>query len=366
MFLRRILQRLRSLRRRLASPRPRPASAGRRAFWRMAAGAAAAAPLSLRGQTLSCTADRPLDCRGTFEQPVADLPALNVPVVWQRRHTASGPPGSTHGILALIAEASGAVSFPWPLYIQLTASHDQGDAVGSYVRPAPTGAGWAAAYHTDLYHGGSGTSLGVNVEVTKKSNLGRAIAINIQSKGTATNEAINIQSAPAPAGLPTSPALPTGTWSTGIHFESTTAGTRAVWVEGHWETALDITGTPATGIHFGPGASGNRAIWIEGRWDTGIDLGANSLAVATGSRIFLDSARKASIRSDPAAIELAAAAVSLSGNSLLLRSGAKIYFDDARRISLAFNADANALEFRNGDTVLLATPAAPLPPQTPA
>jgi hypothetical protein len=203
----------------------------------------------------------PLDDFETFEAPVVDIPPLNVPVLWQRRHTASGPAGSTHGIVALIAEATGTNSFPWPFYVQLTTSHNLGDAVGSYVRLTQTGTGWGASYHTDLYAQGGGISIGSNIEVTKSESSGTAIGINLQSKGLTTDCAISIQTAPSDPG-----AIP------------------------------DYKGAWATGLHFDKGSIGSRAVWVEGTWTIGIDLGSNSLAMESGSKIFFDTERQIYVR----------------------------------------------------------------------
>ena len=191
----------------------------RRHIWQMTAGTVGAVAIgstALQAQTPGCT----LSCRSTFELPVVNLPPLDVPVVWQRRHTQSGPPGATHGILALVAEATGDTSFPWPLYIQLTTSHNKGDAVGSTVRLTQLGNGWGAAFHTDVYHQGPSTSIGANIEITKKVDDGRAIGINIQSKGLTTDAAINIQTAPINPSSANAPPQPTGKWNTGIHLDA--------------------------------------------------------------------------------------------------------------------------------------------------
>lgn len=330
----------------------------------------------LQAQTTSC----PLDCRANFGSPVVNPPPLDVPVYWQRRHTVSGPPGHTHGILALVSEATGAESFPWPLYIQLTASHEKGDAVGSYVRLTKSGAGWGASFHTDLYHSGTGTSVAANLEVTKRTDTGRAIGVNIQSKGTVTNEGINFQTAPGSGQA--------GTWETALRFERGISGNRAIWIEGRWNTAIDVTGTAVTGLHFDRASQGTRAIWIEGQWGTGIDLGSSSLAMSSGSRIFLDTQRRASIRFDPVAnaIELGGAPVVMTGgsrvvldssrqilinaspetnaiefgeSSLALRTGARVYLDSAKEISILFNPETNAIEFRKGEAVLFSIPTMP-------
>jgi hypothetical protein len=246
------------------------APCSRRTFWQATAGTVALTPFSpLRAQTNACA----LACKSTFEAPVASLPPLDCPVVWQRRHTAASGPGATHGILSLVAESATDTAYPWPLYIQLTTSHNHGDAAGASVRLTQTGNGWGAAFHTDLYHQGGGTSIGANVEVTKKTDAGRAIGVNIQSKGAKTDEAIHIQTAPS--------GSQEGSWETGVHFEKS--------------------------------CKGNRAIWIEGAWDTGLDLGANSLAMAAGSRVYLE---------------------------------------DTRQVSLTFNAEAKRVEFRHGDSVI--------------
>lgn len=237
-----------------------PGKASRRAFWQVAAATAGAlwSPAVLSAQTsLPKGSGAQLDEFETFEAPVVDMPPLNVPVLWQRRHTASGPAGSTHGIVALVAEATGTNSFPWPFYVQLTTSHNLGDAVGSYVRLTQTGTGWGASYHTDLYADGGGTSIGSNIEVTKSEGSGIAIGINLQSKGLTTDHAINIQTAPDDP-----PAGP------------------------------EYKGAWATGLHFDKGTIGGRAVWIEGTWSTGIDLGSNSLAMESGSKIFLDTQRQ--------------------------------------------------------------------------
>ena len=85
-----------------------PEGRSRRTFWQVTAGTIAlGSSAAVRAQTASCT----LACKSTFEASVVDLPPLDFPVVWQRRHTASGPAGGSGG-LAIYLQFTGRLKSP--------------------------------------------------------------------------------------------------------------------------------------------------------------------------------------------------------------------------------------------------------------
>src|SRR6266496_690176 len=104
-------------------------------------------------QQLEARANAPqiLHTQERFDISLQHPDTLDSPVVWTRRRETSEPIG-THQILSLIMEEAGKKSWPWPLYIHLTTSHDEGDAVGAYVRLHHRGNNWATSFHTDVDH----------------------------------------------------------------------------------------------------------------------------------------------------------------------------------------------------------------------
>jgi hypothetical protein len=185
----------------------------------------------------------------------AEQPPLDSPVIWMRGQKQSTPPEYSVEILSLIQEVVAERSYPWPLYIQLTSSHNEGHAVGAYVRLIEKGNGWGTSFHTDVIHEGTGTTIGSNIEVTKKTTDGRAIGVNIQSKGHWTEEGINLQS--------------------------------------------DSTSGWKTGIHFDDGSKGTRGIWMQGKWDVGIDMGDNAIRMNQGAELCFDETRRFYVKYNP-------------------------------------------------------------------
>ena len=188
--------------------------------------------------------------RRTFDAPV-NLPPLDSSVTWTRGQSADTPPGHTRELLSLISEVTAKQAFAWPLYIQLTTSHDRGDGVGATVRLTSTGDGWASGFHAETFHdSGKGTTIGVNVEPHKKVDNGRSIGVNIQAvdwamagvapKLTTIDEAINVQSAEKARFL------------AGLRFDAGSRGERAIALDGDWKVGLDLGNSPLQ-LHHGDG-----------------------------------------------------------------------------------------------------------------
>ncbi len=170
----------------------------------------------------------------TFSVTQPPVPPLNSPIVWSRQHDEDGTVG-THQTLSIIQKETASHAFPWPLYIQLETEHDEGDAVGVYVRKNSTaGAGWSTAYHTDLYNTAAytGTTIGANIEVVNpaKPNA-RAIGVNVMARsdggGLGGDAALNVQG---------------GSWDHGIHFDIGSFGGTALKVDGTWDAGVDLNG----------------------------------------------------------------------------------------------------------------------------
>ena len=177
-----------------------------------------------------------LQTREHFADAVV-LPPLDSSVVWTKGQQKSQT--GTHEIVSLIHEvAAVAESYPWPLYIQLTTAHAKGDGVGATVRLIQRGAGWATAFHAETFaEADDGVTIGVNIEPRKGTSVGRSIGLDVHSvstqmngtdKATVIDEAILVQSDAQ------------SEWLTGIHFDQTAKGTRAIWLEGTWQVGLDV------------------------------------------------------------------------------------------------------------------------------
>ena len=178
------------------------------------------APLGHR----ECFNDHGTDC--------AVVPPLDAPVVWSKQHDEDGQHG-THSILALIQNETANESFPWPLYVQLTTSHHQGDAVGAYVRMNKTGHvdgpggmkdPWQAAFHTDLGNSkdATGCSIGANIEITNPSPDVEAIGVNCHMVDGHGYAAVLTQSGP---------------WDYGLLLQAGSHGGTGVKVDGNWSHA---------------------------------------------------------------------------------------------------------------------------------
>lgn len=170
----------------------------------------------------------------TFSDTQPPVPPLDSPIVWTRQHDEDGTIG-THQTLSIIQKETASHSFPWPVYIQLETEHNEGDAVGIYIRKNSTaGTGWSAAYHTDLYNTAAyrGTTIGANIEIVNPAKpLARAIGINVLARndngGLGGDAALNIQN---------------GFWDHGIHFDVNSNGETALKVDGTWGAGLDLKG----------------------------------------------------------------------------------------------------------------------------
>lgn len=172
---------------------------------------------------------------------------------------------TTHEILSLYMEnASGsATMFPWPLYVELKTNHARGtDGVGITSRLRNEGTGWAAAYHAEPIITGTGTTIGLNIETTSFADA-HAIGINIQTKNSygttpaafSTDQAINIQSDVGQ------------TYQQGIRFNGCATN---------------------TGVLFDATSTGGRAIHIQGHYTVGVDAGSNPIRVSAGTPIQLE------------------------------------------------------------------------------
>jgi len=212
--------------------------------------------LRLAGDNLSQPATRkvdpgiPLHTRETFSPRAPEVPPLDSSVTWSRQHDEDGT-FQTHEMLSLIFNETANKSYAWPVYIQLTTVHEQGDATGTYVRMhKDRGNGWAAAYHTDLMSGplAGGCNIGANIEITNPSPNLRAIGVNIQQEDKYADAAINVQN---------NELKESGPWTYGLHFD--------------------------TGSH------GKTAIQIDGSWSKGLDVGPNDIHMAAGTRLYLSS-----------------------------------------------------------------------------
>ncbi len=211
-------------------------------------------------------------------------PALGSSVTWSRFRQWTSP-GGTSQLLSLIFEAQGPGAFPWPLYIQLvSATTSVGNATGAYVRLYNEDSGWGASYHTDLFHIGSGTSIGVNVELTRTDSAkdlpggsyptlpaqptGRAIGLNILNTGhsqVSGDQAINIQA-----------NGPSQSWDTAVNIEPQNSGTDGVAVAGSWVNGVHLMGSGASGLT------------VDGQFTKGITLTDNDIQLSSGSRVYFD------------------------------------------------------------------------------
>lgn len=246
---------------------------------------AAAAPTPTPPPAATSQGLQPLMNFGAPLDALGDYPPLDSSVTWSRLQRQTTP-GSTSELLSLIMEAEGAGAFPWPLYVQLVSRTDSaGQATGTYVRMFNEEAGWAASYHTDLYHLGTGTSIGTNVELTRTASTtalpggsypalpaqpaGRAIGLNIQNTDNSTvdgDQAVNIQGGPGRS------------WETAVNIEDQNSGTDGVAVGGQWQNAVHLKGT------------GSAALTIDGQYGSGITLLHNDIRISSGSRLYLDDA----------------------------------------------------------------------------
>lgn len=149
------------------------------------------------------------------------LPPLNSPFVYTRGLGAHPTKGDTANILALVMDVDSpkAESYhAWPLYVQLTTNQTGGDAAVINARGYQwSEKGWLASLHSELIQEGErNVGAGINTEISKLNETGRAIGVNIQAthgygfvqRGVKGDEAINIQSQPGSG------------WKTGINLES--------------------------------------------------------------------------------------------------------------------------------------------------
>lgn len=165
--------------------------------------------------------------------------SLNSEVTWEQVQTQDAGPTL---VFSLLKKVTAKRASPWVLGVLLDSTHDEGDGVGTYHYIVNRGKGWSAANHIDLLHYGEGTSIGQNIEPQRYSLLGRMTGINIQPRYGWVDEGINFQTRDG------------GGYGTGIRFEG--------------------------------GVTGKRAIWIEGDFETGIDMGPNDMRLQPGARLY--------------------------------------------------------------------------------
>jgi hypothetical protein len=218
-----ILRRLAALEKEVATLRALVSGQGGKGARRNARTVAAAAPSDPLHQ-VECFNDHGADC--------AVVPPLDSAVVWSKQHDEDGQHG-THSTLALIQNETANQSFPWPLYVQLTTAHQQGDAVGAYIRMNKTGrvtgaAGmkdpWQAAFHTDLGNSkdATGCSIGANIEITNPSPEVEAIGVNCHMVEGHAYAAVLTQSGP---------------WDYGVLLQEGSHGGTGVKIDGNWSHA---------------------------------------------------------------------------------------------------------------------------------
>jgi hypothetical protein len=137
---------------------------------------------------------------------------------------------------------------PWAVYAEVRTRHARGDATVFNARLRNEGAGWGAAIHAEPIGDGANTTIGVNVETTSFA-AGRVIGVNVQATdsyagraGGWTPQGINLQSQPS-AGFTDAMRFECHSL-TGIHFAPTSNDTRAIWIEGVHEVALDVGNSP--------------------------------------------------------------------------------------------------------------------------
>ena len=165
-------------------------------------------------------------------RPIPDPPVCGSVSLADSLARGSGAHG-THSVLALIQNETANESFPWPLYVQLTTSHQMGDAVGAYVRMNKTGrvagAGgmkdpWQAAFHTDLGNSkdASGCSIGANIEITNPSKEVEAVGVNCHMVEGHAYAGVLVQSGP---------------WDNGVLLQAGSYGGTGLKVDGNWSHA---------------------------------------------------------------------------------------------------------------------------------
>lgn len=254
------------------------------------------------------------------------LTPVDASVRWDRTAPVGVPPGYTHMVHALFSTSDQQSSFAWPLFVELrgtdhpAATTATSQSTGVQVRAfnRGTGAPWVVGFHSEVHHGAGydgttgadqapavanqGTTIGYNLELVRKSPLGRAVGLNLHNNPVSQlngTEALLIKG-----------SGPNRGWEKGIRFEATSSpGAEAISVEEDYATALAVRSPGGTtGVLLDNGRTsapaGTRGLWIRGRYATGIDLGANSIVMDAGQKVFLDATRQVWLRYNPARAQI--------------------------------------------------------------
>ncbi len=213
---------------------------------------------------------------------------VSAPLDYRRHNNAPNPgdTGYTHSLMSLQQHNDvppDTTSYPWTFFLNLDTNHDRGDAVGSIVNLHKRGAGWAAAYHADVFAHGSGAAIGSSIETydmgDERSYL---VGLNIQNKAHRGAAALQVQTGPLPEDHPW--------WAPGM--------------DGSWVAGLRLAGMPGaghyrTGIEFDRHTHGRRGLWMRGQFDIGLDMGGNSIRMAGGAPLELDGHAGIALRHNP-------------------------------------------------------------------
>jgi excisionase family DNA binding protein len=213
---------------------------------------------------------------------------INAPLDYRRYNNAPNPgdTGYTHTLMSLQQHNDvppDTTSYPLAFFVNLDTNHDRGDAVGSIVNLRKRGAGWAAAYHADVFAYGSGAAIGSNIETydmgDERSYL---IGLNVQNKAYTGSAGLQVQTGPL--------SDDHRWWAPGM--------------DGSWMAGLRLAGQPGagyydTGIEFDRHTHGRRGLWMRGQFDVGLDLGTNSIRMAGGVPLELDGRAGIALRHNP-------------------------------------------------------------------
>lgn len=209
-----------------------------------------------------------------YDTSLSPPPLIDSAVIITRNDPASVTAGRVNTVLGLFSDNSQRNSYAWALYVEVRAttsssateasSQSAGVVVRSYNRS--TGATWVSTVHSEPHHGedqnqnsviaANGTTIGVNCELNRQTTAGSAYGYHVENvpRSTANGDAgLQITSSPRSGGG-------VNGWTDGIRFAGTGSG------------------------------DGNIAINMQqASYAMGIDLAANSLRLAAGQKIYLES-----------------------------------------------------------------------------
>jgi hypothetical protein len=232
--------------------------------------------------------------RETFGPGTVVQPALDSDIIWSRTDTASEPVGHTQEILSLVSQNSQTNSYAWPFFIQLVAttataatqSSSQSCASAVMLYNRSSGSPWAVGYHSEAHHGQEpngtihstgATTIGYNMEMTRVSNSGATIGVEVLNKPTYVDQ--NGTSHTADVG--TAAINIDGLWSYGVRITNPSTPSAAVRMTDAERTALAAqpVATPA---------AGSVGISVEAPFEIGVDVGPNHLRMQHGQKLILD------------------------------------------------------------------------------